>query len=490
MFSKLMNFHKGKKSVTVDQSVGQGVEKSHPDGLPIDVPSVVKSDSHPSSELASKLVDTHKNSVNAIVTSVLEIDTHGNPTSGQELRQRILGRKPVLDRYQRVIGYELVLRNKDANQASRPNDALSRMYDEMLVRGLITMELGRSMGEKLVFASLSSACVPGSLLESLPNKGVVLALKVVPENAEEQLVCMKALITAGYQIALDDFVYSAVFAPFYRLAKYVRIDVSGMDAITLREQMKSLREKVSPLLVAKNVETDDVFDACRSLSFDFFQGYYFTRLQPHKPPRLDNDRLRVIELLNMVTNYAEIHEMEKVFKLDVSLSYKLLRYINSPGCGMVQKVSSIAHALAVLGHDQLYRWLTLLLFTSGRADARSHPLLKNAMVRARLIESLGKIKLAPSEVEGLFIVGIFSMLDALLNVPMAQAVSHLNLPEKVVDALVKRKGAYAPFLELASACEEGNDQLIEHYAAVCQFDAETVNQAHVQAIIWAEELDK
>ncbi|TCV87431.1 EAL and HDOD domain-containing protein [Sulfurirhabdus autotrophica] len=487
MFSKLMNFRKGKKSTSVKQSIDHEEEESHLEGLLIDAEKPVSN--QPSTQ-ADRVVDTHKNTADTIVTSVLEIDTHGKSSGGQQLRQRILGRQPVLDKYQHVVGYELILRNKDANQAFQQNTAISRLYDDMLLRGLGSMELAHSIGQKSVFAGLSYACIPDALLEEVPSRGVVLALKIAPEHIEDQLLCMKNLITAGFQVAVDDFIYSPVFAPFYRLAKYVRIDVSGMDAISLREQMKSLREKVSPLLIAKNVETDDVFDACRSLSFDFFQGYYFTKLQPNKPPRLNNDRLRVIELLNMVTKHAEIHDLEKVFKLDVSLSYKLLRYINSPGCGMVQKVSSIAHALAVLGYDQLYRWLTLLLFTSGKIEARSHPLLKNAMVRARLIESLGEMKLAPSEVEGLFIVGIFSMLDALLNVPMEQAISHLNLPEKVVDALVNRKGGYAPFLELASACEEGNDQLIEHYAAACHFDADTVNHAHVQAIIWAEELDK
>ena len=425
-----------------------------------------------------------------IVSSVMEIDTHGKKNTVHELRQRILGRLPVLDRSQRIFGYELVLRNKSVRQPTKQDDALLRMQDEMLIAGLISLEMDRLIGNKLVFISLSCVGLASPLLDDLPAESVVLAVKVVPERAEAQLLRLKELVAAGFKIALDDFVYSPVLAPFLRLAKFVRIDVSQLDAIDMRAQLKILMDKFAPDLLAKHVEFDDTFEACRNLSFAYFQGYYFTRLQPDKPPRLGSDRLRVIELLNLVTKYAEISQLEKVFKLDATLSYKLLRYINSPGCGMVQKIRSIAHALVILGHDQLYRWLTLLLFSSGKADGRSQALLKNALVRARLVEVLGKRRLAPAECEGLFIVGIFSLLDALLNSPMSTAVAHLNLSEPVLQGLVERKGIYAPFLLLAEACEEGDQARVEEYAALCGLDATGVNLIHLQAMIWAEELDR
>ena len=440
--------------------------------------------------IVSNVIDTLESATDNVVSSVLEIDTHGKRTSGDTLRQRILGRLPVLDRSQQIVGYELVLRNKDLRQARKQDEALLRMYDEMLVQGLITFEMDKLLGEKLIFISVSPAILSCSLLNELPKEGVVLAVKVVQDKAEEQLLNLKALVANGFKVALDDFTYSPVFAPFLRLAKFVRIDVSKIDALSLRKQLDGLKDKAAPQLFAKNVETDETFEACRSLSFNLFEGYYFTRLQPDKPARLDNDRMRVVELLNMVMNHAEVSELEKVFKHDAMLSYKLLRYINSPGCGLIQKIRSIAHALVMLGHDQLYRWLTLLLFTSGKPDPRSQALLKNALVRARLVEMLGRKRLSPAESEGLFIVGIFSLLDALLNVPMAQAVGHLNLPEPILQALIDRKGIYAPFLELAAACEEGEQDSIDEYAAVCMLDPDAVNLAHVQAMIWAEELDK
>ncbi len=435
-------------------------------------------------------IDTQEESVSSVVSSVMEINTDGQKNTIHDLRQRILGRFPVLDRSQNIFGYELVLRNKTLRQPKKLDGALVRMHDEMLLNGLISLELDKLIGDKLIFISLSMQSLDSPLLEDLPTDGVVLTVKVVPENAEAQLIKLKSLAATGFKIALDDFEYSPVLIPFLRLAKFVRIDVSQLDAIEMRGQLKVLFEKFAPVLLAKNVEFDDTFEACRHLSFNYFQGYYFTRLQPDKPPRLGSDRLRVIELLNLVSKYAEISKLESVFKLDATLTYKLLRYINSPGCGMIQKIRSIAHALVILGHDQLYRWLTLLLFSSGKSDGRSQALLKNALVRARLVEMLGKHKLASVEGEGLFIVGIFSLLDALLNVPMTKAVEQLNLPEPVLHALIERKGVYAPYLMLAEACEEGDQEKVEDYAAMCGLDTNGVNLIHLQAMIWAEELER
>ncbi len=486
MFSKYFRFLKGDKR---EPKEGQGDTRASDSASLNDAVPVV--DYVPEDEAsAEKIIDTQQDVPGEAVTSVLRIETDGKRTTIAELRQKFFGRQPILDRSQQLVGYELLLRNPAAYTARKLDDGLQRMYDEMLLGGLLSLDMDRLLGDKTVFVSVSAATLYSPLLDRLPKTGVVLALRVTPDDAEQQFTQLKDLAVAGYRLALDDFAYSRELEPLLRLAKYVRIDVSGYDALELGEKLFPILERAQVEAVAKNVDTEEVFDACRHLSFHYFQGYYFAKQQPGKPPRIDSDRERVIELLNLVMNNAEISALEEVFKRDASLSYRLLRYINSPGCGLLQKLRSIAHALVVLGHDRLYRWLTLLLFSSGKLDIRSQSLLKNALVRARLVEILGRKKLPPGANEGLFIAGIFSLLDVLLNVPMEQAVARLSLPDPVLQALVTREGPYAPFLELAVACEEGDDAGIESRAALCGLSAEEVNLAHVQAMIWAEEVDK
>lgn len=467
------------------------------------VPSFSKTAATPSSSLGGSIVlldsfpsvadevsiDTGHIAADNVVASIPEIETNGQRTSREKLRLKIIGRQPVLDRTQQIVGYELLLRSKVLPTVKAPDAALRRMQDEALIRCLVDLDVNRLLEDKLAFVGISPALLDSPLLQKLPSKGVVLLVCPDQDKLEDNLLRCRELRSLGYQIALDDFEAKRGLGQFVTLASFIRVDVARFNAIELGKLVDRFVDKPAPQLLAKNVETDDDFEACYKMRFHCFEGNYFTRLRPSMPPRVDSDRIRVLELLNKVKNQEEISQLEEGFKHDAMLSYKLLRYINAPINGFQQQIRSIAHALVILGYKQLYRWLTLLLFTSGRADPRSKALLQNALVRARMTELLGQSKLSPAEREGLFIVGIFSLLDVLLNVPMEQALEQLKLPDPVMAALARREGIYAPFLGLSVACEEADQEAIIKYAAACGLDANEVNTAQVKALVWAEEID-
>ena len=196
-----------------------------------------------------------------------------------------------------------------------------------------------------------------------------------------------------------------------------------------------------------------------------------------------------MNLLNRVISHAESARIEAEFKLDPGLSYKLLRFINSPAVGLRYPVRSIAHALLMLGHEPLHRWLLLLLFGHESGDGRSRAMLKHALIRARLMETLGESALDPSQCGGLFVVGILSMLDALLNLPMHEALAPLNLAQPIADALLHGRGDYAPYLALAQACETGDGEALTAWAARLGLESETINVAHLSALMWSEGID-
>ncbi len=434
-------------------------------------------------------IDTGHIAADNVVASIPEIETIGQRTNAEELRQKIIGRQPVLNRSQQIIGYELLLRSKVLPTVKAPDSALRRMQDEALIRCLVGLDVNRLLEDKLAFVGISPAMLESPLLRKLPSKGVVLVVCPDQDKLEDNLLRCRELRNLGYQIALDDFEVKRGLGQFLTLASFIRVDVARFNAIEIGKLADHFLDKSTPQLLAKNVETDDDFEACYKMRFHCFEGNYFTRLRPSMPPHVDIDRIRILELLNMVKSQKEISQLEEGFKHDPMLSYKLLRYINAPVNGFQQQIRSIAHALLIIGHKQLYRWLTLLLFTSGKADPRSKALLQNALVRARMTELLGQGKLPPTEREGLFLVGIFSLLDVLLNVPMEQALEHLHLPGPVMAALARREGVYAPFLALSVACEEADQEAIIEYAAACGLDANEVNTAQVKALVWAEEID-
>lgn len=425
----------------------------------------------------------------AIMETLLDTPEPDNRAEAGARLQRFLGRQPVLDAAYHIVGYEFKVKSDAPLPADATADALQQVQDEMLVVSVIDLAFQQALGNKLTFISLSPAMLDNPMLEQLPAQNVVICLRPDSNHIDSLVERCQALTRRGIQIALEDVAYRPELDPLFKLCRYVRIDTSRQDALQLSEQVVAILKAHSPLLIAKQVATEEAFEAYHKLSFGMFQGVYFTRLQPNAPHRIDNNRMRVMELLNMVINRAEIRVLEDKVKLDAALSYKLLNFINSPANGMPQKIRSIGHALTLLGYDHLYRWLTLLMFTSGQPDERSRALLKNALVRARFIESLGQGKLPAAELGGLFIVGIFSQLDALLNVPMEQALTRLNLPLPVVAALIKGEGFYAPYLKLAIACENFDQETIARYSTACGLDADAVNVAHVNALIWSEQLE-
>lgn len=424
-----------------------------------------------------------------VVTDILPVETSGEPTNTEILRQRFLGRQPLLDRSQHVIGYELQLRH-EIPAPSNDTEDLRIVHGQTLVKCLIDLDISRLVGGKLALIAFPPAMLTNPLLLRLPQKGVTFCVDFNSRYDDKLAARCRELKALGYQIALDNFVPGSTIEPLLGIAQFVRIDITKFNAIELARLVDKLLEKAPQVhLIGHHVNTEMEFEACHRLFFHYFQGYYFAKLQPSAPSRIDSDRVRVMELLNMVKNRAEIPDIESVFKHDAMLSYKLLLYMNAPVNGLSQQIRSIAHAIIILGYEQLYRWLTLLLFTSGNIDPRSKAQLKNALVRARMTELLGQDRFSGVERDSLFIVGVFSLLDVLLNMPMTQAVERLHLSPQITEALTRHSGIYAPYLSLAIACEEADEGSISRIADTCSLDARTVNQAHIQALIWAEDID-
>lgn len=396
-----------------------------------------------------------------------------------------IGRQPILDAQQRIIGYELLFRDHAAATSANIEDDLAA-GTQILVNTLNNMGAEWLFGEKLAFLNVSASVLHSEFLELLPAKRIVLEIleSVVP--TPELIERLHALKQQGFALALDDYGGDPDFDPLLSMVDYIKIDLLQTPEDKLADLAAAAR-KYPIKLIAEKVETKSAFNICRGLSFDFFQGFYFAHPETLTARVINPGQALVLELLNKVRANAEINEIEKGFKRDVALSFKLLRYINSVGFGLSCEIQSIRHALAILGYQQLYRWLTLLVVTSNEG-ATTPALMKTAVTRGRLTELLGQDFLDKNERDNLFIVGIFSLLDAMLEMPMDQILEKLFLPEPIVDALLRREGIYGPFLELAEACEGADTHRIRELAESLTLDPDRVNAAHIRALAWVEDL--
>jgi EAL and modified HD-GYP domain-containing signal transduction protein len=218
-----------------------------------------------------------------------------------------------------------------------------------------------------------------------------------------------------------------------------------------------------------------------------FAGHHFAQSEAYSSELINASFDNVLNLLNMVSEDTDNSEIEAGFKRDAALTFKLLRYINAVGFGLSCEVQSIQHALTILGRKQLYRWLTLLMVTAGE-NTTPAVLMKTAICRGRLTELLGTGYFGKKDLDNLFVVGVFSLLGAILKMPMAQVLEKIQLPETVSSALLSREGIYAPFLQLSEACEDVNAVRIAELAELLQLDAAHVNQSHMAALAWVENL--
>lgn len=423
--------------------------------------------------------------------------TEAKPTGGDssaEAAHSVVCREAVLNREQRVAGYEFTLRKSMRQRIRHSGAAILRLYDDVLVKNLVGMQIERLLGERLAFVAVAASSLSLPSVEALPRKGAVLLIRSIRDlgdKAPETVARAVQLRGLGYRIALDDFVDAPEFEAFLPVADFVTIDTSAEDVAQIGRSVSVVRARfANKQLVAKNIESVDDFEICRKLPFHFFQGAFVTRREKWDQPAQDPSRMKLCSLLNEIRKKAESPKIAAGFKQDPVLSYKLLRYINSPAAGLQKKVTSIEQALVLLGRQKLYRWLTLLMFSVGEAHERDLALMENALVRARLTEMLGQGKFSPAQLDELFVVGIFSLIDVLFRAPMAEILAQLNLPPAVAEALASMQGPYAPYLELAIACEEFDQDKITRLAASCGLDVGKVNSCHIEALIWAQEAEK
>lgn len=400
--------------------------------------------------------------------------------------QAYIGRQPIIDASQQIIGYELFFRHsKDAEHAVFEDDL--KACSNVLVNTIGDMDIEYLLGNKLAFINVSEAILLSDFLELMPPKKTVFEVlrSVVPNEA--LLARCEVLRKEGYQIALDNPQLNAHSAAFLPYANYVKIDMLNTsldEAKTLYHQYKSPKIQV----IAEKLETESQFKACEEIGYQHFQGYYFAKPETFTAKVINASFDSVLMILNTVSSEGEIAEIEAGFKRDAALSFKLLRYINSVGFGLSCEIQSIHHALTILGRKQLFRWLTLLMVTAG--DNSTPPaLMKTCLIRGRLTELLGESYFEKQDRENLFIVGVFSLLDVVLQTPMEKVLEKIQLPETVMDAISTRTGVYAPFLQLTEACEDADTNKIKELAGLLSFDANKVNECHIKALAWVEELN-
>lgn len=414
------------------------------------------------------------------------------PEPEAQLPPPFLRREALLDRDRQIAAYVFGVETPAAMRDHTWHASTRKFFDGVLIDHFASGHLDGLLGKRLAFLPLAPASLEHPRLNQLPRKNLVIEFDPPPGaefDREAVLARLTALRDGGRQIACSHTLEQAGLPEVLDLAGFIVLgDVAGQEPPDLLARCRRLSERYPEAgLIARGINSGELYEACRKMGIRLFQGGFLTRRKPNPASRIAPYRMFVVKLLNGLRNQADFGDLAAIAWCDPALGYRLLNFVNSAAFGLREKIDRLSDAMAYVGRDELMRWLTLLLFSSQEPNPLDESLRENALVRARLAETLAGDRLTRRERDEVFVVGILSVIDALLEMSMAEALAQLTLPEAVTEALLERKGPYAPYLALAIACEQSDQETIRALAGECGTDALAVNQRHIEALAWAME---
>lgn len=407
------------------------------------------------------------------------------PSNASQPAPLAIARQAILDAARTVVGYELFDRSVLANEHTASSDT------QLLFNMLSLNENDTLIGKKKIFINCTHDSLAGGHLDLVSPERVVLEIPPLPVSQADQIAdrlpSLQELHRRGFRLAFDYSILTRSYESWLPLASYIKFDMTVLKPDAVASFVKLAQAKSPATLVAEKVETPEQHELVAKLGVKLFQGYWFARPVLIEGKTIRPAQATILQLINLVRKQASTNEIEEILKRDPTLSFNLLRFINSAGFGMRTEVTSFKHAVMLLGLNRLFKWAALLMTTSNAGD--TPPAVgTTAVVRGRLMELLATESLAPEECDNAFVVGIFSMLDAMLGVTLKEALATLTLPKSVVDALIHGTGPLATYLDLTIACETGDEDTFARSANLLGLNSNQVNWAHLQALAWAETL--
>ncbi|NMF98579.1 HDOD domain-containing protein [Aromatoleum toluolicum] len=404
-----------------------------------------------------------------------------------------LCRELVVGRDQRVAGYRFVLREGTRNRIRTGDRRIHHVYAEILVRDIAQANIGRLLGHRAAFLDIPDSFVGHPSLLGLPAANTVLILtRIAAEGAPDNgtlLEGVRRLRSAGYRVGVAAEELLGDRADLLPEADFYTAQAAAANPTHLRAAVSRLKAAGGHgLLLVSDLPSADDFQLCLSLGAALFQGPFITRREDWSGNRLAPNSARLSALIARLRSDADTGELVALLKQDAALSLRLMRYINSPGVGLQREVASIDAALLQLGRERLYRWLLLLLYGADKGTPRSSAAMENALVRARLMELLGEGR-PQRERDSLYLTGLLSLVDVILEVPLHDAIRSLGVAPDIEEAVVHGTGPLADLLRLAVACENGDEDGVQAAAACCGIAPTEANRRHLQAFSWALEIN-
>ncbi|MGD1001187.1 MAG: HDOD domain-containing protein [Candidatus Brocadiia bacterium] len=403
--------------------------------------------------------------------------------AGVSLSRVFIARQPIFDVQQKVYGYELLFRSGPENvfKHAEPDQASAKVMTD----GTLILSMEAISGGKLVFINVTRNILLNDYISLLPRDLTAAEILETIEPDREVVGACSRLKKAGYMIVLDDFVYGEQYADLMNLADIVKVDFLSTSAEE-RRQVLSRFTGPNVRFLAEKVETHEVFKEASGLGYSYFQGYFFSKPVIVSSRDVPGFKLNYLQMLQEIQlPGVNFHHLEAIIKRDMALSFKLLRYINSAYFGLSNKVSSIMHAITLLGAREFKQWASLVVMASMGSD-KPDELVVQALIRGRFCESLAPMLGMKQRSQELFLLGMFSVIDAILDRPLEEILKDLPLSDEIKDALTGKPNRLRAVFDYVLAYEKGDWNHLTEMARALGLDESDIPAVYWHAVHWAQ----
>ncbi|RJG48671.1 EAL and HDOD domain-containing protein [Motilimonas pumila] len=393
-----------------------------------------------------------------------------------------VARQPILNQHQNLVAYELLFRDSAENVFPQIDSEYATK--KLVSDTFLNLGLNKIANDKVCFINFTETAILQSLPLLLPKEHVVIELLEDIKPSDELLAQVKMLAQRGYKLALDDFEYNDAWERFFPYIKLIKFDLRLSSMASIKAVMDRCRPHKMKYL-AEKVETHEEFQQAKALGFDFYQGYFFSKPEMLQQKELSHSQINIMELLAEV-NKAELNfsRIDNIFSRDVSLSYKLLMFVNKLVKSNAKSITSFRQAAVYLGEEQLKKFVSLIATTQTDLDKPSELYLMS-VARGRFCENLAalhKTNILPSNA---FLAGLFSLLDSLLDQPLESLLENIPIDDEIVAALLQQQGPLAQYIAAIGYFEKGQWQDISEIAAALGLTTEKMSKCYLEALSWA-----
>lgn len=415
--------------------------------------------------------------------------TEERPTTMENMQsiyiETFFARQPIFSARKTVWGYELLYR-------SSPDDTYAAFDDNdiatltVISNAIMNMPKGKEH-ERKILIHFTKGSILRDIPLALPPESTVVEVDESFGHDPEMIAALTRLKNENYHVAVNNFRARASCLKLYRLADIAFVDILGKDFETL----KLLTQKAQQLpfmLAAKRVEDMQQFQTVSELGFALFQGFFFEKPQIVPGRKLSSNQISRLMLFKVLEKKdPDFEELAKVIEADVSISYRLLAFINSAAFSFTRKVESIKQALVLLGWKQIRSWLWLVILTDISPEDKTSELPYLSTIRGKFLERcVANHNVQNVKAESLYLLGLFSLLEAMLDQPMDFIAENLPLDDKIKAALCHEQNDYSRWLELARCFETGNWDRMEELVEILGLDPMLVANSYSEALVWAK----